>query len=267
VRPAARVRRARPRRPARRSGGVPRADASAGLGRAVRAPLDRPGRAAARAADRPRDRCLPLPAGVGAPLPARRGAGGRHGPGRAAPRALSSAVGRRGGGACWYGPRMTAGAVAEVLHVPGLSAYVEAVESALEEAVGWAGESAVAGAGGETLRSGGKRLRPMLVYLSAPIGGRGGEGLVAAGCAVELVHMATLVHDDQLDAAPLRRGHPTVWAAHGAAAARATGDYLFARAFAELCATGDMQAVTTLSEACLALARGEILQRAQAGDS
>ena len=105
---------------------------------------------------------------------------------------------------------MTAGAVAEVLHVPGLSAYVDAVESALEEAVGWAGASTVAGAGSETLRSGGKRLRPMLVYLSAPVGGRGGDGLVAAGCAVELVHMATLVHDDQLDAAPLRRGHPTV---------------------------------------------------------
>ena len=161
---------------------------------------------------------------------------------------------------------MTAGAVAEVLHVPGLSAYVDAVESALEESVGWAGESAVGGAGSETLRSGGKRLRPMLVYLSAPVGGRGGDGLVAAGCAVELVHMATLVHDDQLDAAPLRRGRPTVWAAHGAATARATGDYLFARAFADLCATGDMGAVATLSEACLALARGEILQRAQAGD-
>jgi len=78
--------------------------------------------------------------------------------------------------------------------------------------------------------------------------------------------MATLVHDDQLDAAPLRRGRPTVWAAYGADAARATGDYLFARAFAGLCATGDMAAVSTLSDSCLALARGEVLQRAQTGD-
>ena len=82
--------------------------------------------------------------------------------------------------------------------------------------MGWAGGAAVAGAGAETLRSGGKRLRPMLVL---PVGARprvvSGPGLVAAGCAVELVHMATLVHDDQLDAAPLRRGRPTVWAAHG----------------------------------------------------
>ncbi len=161
---------------------------------------------------------------------------------------------------------MTAGAVAEVLEVPGLAAYVDAVEVALEEAVGWAAGSAVSGAGRETLRSGGKRLRPMLVYLSAPVRGRERPGLVAAGCAVELVHMATLVHDDQLDAAPLRRGRPTVWAAHGDEAARATGDYLFARAFAELVATGDMQAVTTLSDACLALARGEVLQREQTGN-
>ena len=78
--------------------------------------------------------------------------------------------------------------------------------------------------------------------------------------------MATLVHDDQLDAAKLRRGRPTVWASRGEAAARATGDYLFARAFAELCTTGDMRAVTILSDACLALARGEILQREQSGD-
>ncbi len=161
---------------------------------------------------------------------------------------------------------MTAGAVAEVLDVPGLAAYVDAVEGALEEAVAWAGGSAVSGAGTETLRSGGTRLRPMLVYLAAPIRGRERPGLVAAGCAVELVHMATLVHDDQLDAAPLRRGRPTVWAAHGDAVARATGDYLFARAFAELVATGDMDAVTTLSDACLALARGEVLQREQTGN-
>jgi geranylgeranyl pyrophosphate synthase len=160
---------------------------------------------------------------------------------------------------------MSTGAVAEVLEVPGLQAYVDAVEIALVEAVGRP-DGEVAGAGAETLRSGGKRLRPMLVYLSAPIGGRERRGLVAAGCAVELVHMATLVHDDQLDAAKLRRGRPTVWASRGEAAARATGDYLFARAFAELCTTGDMRSVTILSDACLALAKGEILQREQSGN-
>ena len=78
--------------------------------------------------------------------------------------------------------------------------------------------------------------------------------------------MATLVHDDQLDRAPLRRGIPTVWHEHGPTLATATGDHLFARAFAELVQTGDMIAVSILSNACSALARGEILQREQAGD-
>ena len=95
---------------------------------------------------------------------------------------------------------------------------------------------------------------------------RGRDELVRAGCAVELVHMATLVHDDVLDAAPLRRGHPTVWRTDGRGLATATGDHLFARAFAELTATGDMPAVAILADACLGLARGEILQRHQAGD-
>jgi geranylgeranyl pyrophosphate synthase len=93
---------------------------------------------------------------------------------------------------------------------------------------------------------------------------RDGERSVAGGAAVELVHMATLVHDDLLDGADLRRGRPTVWAEHGEATARAAGDYLFARAFAQLAATGDAEAVAILSEATLALARGEALQRRQA---
>jgi geranylgeranyl pyrophosphate synthase len=122
----------------------------------------------------------------------------------------------------------------------------------------------VSEAGAETLVAGGKRLRPLLVFMAAPPERRENEKAVAAGVAVELVHMATLVHDDLLDAADLRRGQPTVWAAHGRHVAKATGDYLFARAFAELAATGDEAAVATLADAALALARGEALQRRQA---
>ena len=72
---------------------------------------------------------------------------------------------------------------------------------------------------------------------------------VAAGVAVELVHMATLVHDDLIDGAEFRRGRASAWSAYGPAAARATGDYLFARAFAELAATGDARAVSLLADA------------------
>jgi octaprenyl-diphosphate synthase len=63
----------------------------------------------------------------------------------------------------------------------------------------------------------------------------------------------------------MRRGRRTVWDAHGETVAVATGDYLFARAFATLAATGDAPATERLADACLALARGEALQREQAG--
>jgi geranylgeranyl pyrophosphate synthase len=113
-----------------------------------------------------------------------------------------------------------------------------------------------------TLSAGGKRLRPMLVFLCAN-GDRDGR-LVAAAAAVELLHMATLVHDDVLDRAPLRRGRPTVFAESGRLAATTTGDLLFSRAFAELASTGSSEAVRSLSEASTALARGELMQRADA---
>jgi geranylgeranyl pyrophosphate synthase len=115
-----------------------------------------------------------------------------------------------------------------------------------------------------TLAAGGKRLRPLLVLLCA--GESGGEATVRAASAVELVHMATLVHDDVLDDAPLRRGQPTVVLASGRDRAIATGDLLFSRAFALLAEAGDARAVELLSEASVALARGELAQRHDAFD-
>jgi geranylgeranyl pyrophosphate synthase len=154
-------------------------------------------------------------------------------------------------------------ALATVRSAPGLETYLDLLEERLEAVVG-AYPGRVGEIGAETLAAGGKRLRPVLVFLSSPPEGRAGERAVAGGAAVELVHMATLVHDDLLDGADLRRGRPTVWAEHGEAAAKAAGDYLFARAFAQLAATGDGDAVAVLAEAALALARGEALQRRQA---
>jgi geranylgeranyl pyrophosphate synthase len=116
---------------------------------------------------------------------------------------------------------------------------------------------------GGTLAAGGKRLRPVLLFLCAS---GPDERLVAAGAAVELLHMATLVHDDVLDAAELRRGRATVFAEGGRGAATATGNLLFSRAFAELAATGSEEAVRALSAASSALARGELMQRADAWD-
>src|SRR5688500_8754491 len=118
-----------------------------------------------------------------------------------------------------------------------------------------------------TIRAGGKRLRPLLVFLAA--GERAGaepDGPVRAAVAVELIHSATLVHDDVLDGAALRRGRPTVVAAAGREIATATGDLLFSRAFAELAANGRADEVRVLSDASSALAEGELLQREDAWD-
>jgi geranylgeranyl pyrophosphate synthase len=144
----------------------------------------------------------------------------------------------------------------------GLDRYLEEIEKRLGEAVR-RHPGLAATVGEEALAAGGKRLRPLLVFLAAP---PGGQLPYAAGVSVELVHMATLVHDDLIDRAGYRRGHASAWARYGPGPARAAGDYLFARAFAELAATGDSHAVTTLASACLSLARGEALQRSQTND-
>jgi geranylgeranyl pyrophosphate synthase len=115
-----------------------------------------------------------------------------------------------------------------------------------------------------TLEAGGKRLRPMLVLLCA--GPQGGEATVRAAAAIELVHMATLVHDDVLDDAPLRRGLPTVAASSGRERAVAAGDLLFSRAFALLSDAGEARSVALLADASVALARGELAQRHDAFD-
>jgi geranylgeranyl pyrophosphate synthase len=154
-------------------------------------------------------------------------------------------------------------AIATIRSAPGLESYLERLEARLEASVA-SHPGLVAEVGTETLSAGGKRLRPALVFLAAPPELRDRERAIAAGVAVELVHMATLVHDDMLDGADLRRGRPTAWAMYGKDAAKAAGDYLFARAFAELARAGDPDAVQLLAAAALALARGEALQRRQA---
>jgi geranylgeranyl pyrophosphate synthase len=114
-----------------------------------------------------------------------------------------------------------------------------------------------------TIEAGGKRLRPLLVFV-AGLGSSERAALCRAAAAIELIHSATLVHDDVLDDAPLRRGSVTIYAAAGRAAATSTGDLLFSSAFAELSDNGDVAQLAALSAASSALARGELMQRADA---
>lgn len=133
-----------------------------------------------------------------------------------------------------------------------------AVERRLSEVAGGHG-ARLGSEASATLGAGGKRLRPMLVLLCA--GPDGGAEALRAATAVELVHEATLVHDDVLDAAALRRGSATVVARSGRLSATAVGDLLFSRAFAELASE---RQVIALAATAVALARGELMQRRDA---
>ncbi len=136
------------------------------------------------------------------------------------------------------------------------------VERSLDEATSRTGP--LAADASATLRAGGKRMRPMLVLLAAGPGG--GEKAIRSATAVELIHMASLVHDDVLDRAPLRRGRPTVFAESGRARATDLGDVLFAEAFGLLARAGDGEAVELLGETTRDLVAGELTQRHQTGD-
>ena len=145
---------------------------------------------------------------------------------------------------------------------PGLEEYLGRLEARLETAIA-SHPGVLADVVKESLNAGGKRLRPALTYLSAMPNQRNSDTCLIAGVAVELIHMATLVHDDMLDGADLRRGCPTIWVAHGRETAKAAGNYLFALSFAELGRLGDLEAIRALSGATLSLVRGEALQRRQ----
>ena len=114
-----------------------------------------------------------------------------------------------------------------------------------------------------TLDAGGKRVRPLLTLLCAQGDRPFGPSVVGAAAAVELLHVATLVHDDVLDGAELRRGRPTIAREFGVETAVSAGNVLLARAFTMLSAVGDPRAVAALSAAALHLAQGEVLQRDQ----
>ncbi len=117
----------------------------------------------------------------------------------------------------------------------------------------------------ETLTSEGKRLRPLLLVLSAGLGEPERESLLKASTAIEVLHTATLIHDDIVDRAETRRGQPTTVGAYGREIAIATGDYLFAESFADLAEIGDPRLVRAFSEAAEGLAAGELEQYRASG--
>ncbi len=110
------------------------------------------------------------------------------------------------------------------------------------------------------VNSGGKRLRPALVVLSAQVFNYQGRHHHDLAAVVEFIHTATLLHDDVVDESELRRGHATASALFGNAASVLVGDFLYSRAFQMMVEVGDMRVMQTLADATNTIAEGEVLQ-------
>jgi len=110
------------------------------------------------------------------------------------------------------------------------------------------------------IESGGKRLRPLLVLLSARACGYQQQQHITLAAVVEFIHTATLLHDDVVDTSDLRRGKPTANNKWGNSSSVLVGDFLYSRAFQMLVSIGNIDVMGTLSNATNIIAEGEVLQ-------
>ena len=114
---------------------------------------------------------------------------------------------------------------------------------------------------------GGKRLRPALLLLTAGACGYRGTDHHTLAAVVEMIHTATLLHDDVVDESELRRGHATANAEFGNAASVLVGDFLYSRAFQLIVSVGRMRVLEILADATNVIAEGEVLQLINAGNA
>jgi octaprenyl-diphosphate synthase len=114
--------------------------------------------------------------------------------------------------------------------------------------------------GGYIAGAGGKRLRPILLLLAAGLARYRGPRAVRLACVVELLHTATLIHDDVVDQAPLRRGRPSANAQWGDDASVLVGDHLYSKSFAMLVRDNDRGVMETLARATVSMTEAEVFQ-------
>ena len=115
--------------------------------------------------------------------------------------------------------------------------------------------------------SGGKRLRPVVVLLSALANGYKGQQHHAMAVVIEFIHTATLLHDDVVDVSALRRGRETANNQWGNAPSVLVGDFIYSRAFQMLVDVGDMQIMGVIADATNVISEGEVQQMGNAGNS
>ncbi|MGQ9683710.1 MAG: polyprenyl synthetase family protein [Anaerolineae bacterium] len=140
-----------------------------------------------------------------------------------------------------------------------IRADLETVEARMMAAAGETYEP-LASALQSLLASGGKRLRPALVVLSARLHQWDPAPVVSLAAAVEMLHTATLIHDDTIDGAPMRRGQRTLNATWRPAATILAGDYLFARAAALAAETGNTRVASIFANTLMTICQGELQQ-------
>src|SRR5690554_1168977 len=116
------------------------------------------------------------------------------------------------------------------------------------------------------IEAGGKRLRPLLVVLTAKALGYSGKQHLDLAAIIEFIHTATLLHDDVVDTSTLRRGRPTANAEWGNAPSVLVGDFLYSRAFQMMVAIGNMDIMAILSNTTNTIAEGEVQQLVNARD-
>ena len=116
------------------------------------------------------------------------------------------------------------------------------------------------------LGSGGKRIRPLLVLLSSKLCNYKGESHVPFASIVEFIHTATLLHDDVVDEADMRRGNISANAVWGNGASVLVGDFLYSKSFYLMIEHGDMEILRVISKTTTQMSEGEILQLLKSND-
>jgi octaprenyl-diphosphate synthase len=116
------------------------------------------------------------------------------------------------------------------------------------------------------LLSGGKRIRPILLLLTAKLAGYTGERIFPLSAMVEFMHTATLLHDDVIDHSHLRRGYPTVNSRWGSALSILVGDFLYAKAMALVVADGDPQILKEITRVTMTMTEGQVMEMLKVGD-
>ncbi len=146
-----------------------------------------------------------------------------------------------------------------------IEAPLEQVERAMQQAL--ASESELLSAMGDhVFGSGGKRLRPALVLLAAELCGYTGPRRVQIAAAVEMLHTATLLHDDVVDLSSVRRGRPSANAVWGNRSAILGGDFLYARSSSMIVEDGNLEILWIFSDTIRRMAEGELMQLARSFD-